>query len=216
LTCDPRIARRKLVRFVSVNADTLATAMARPLMECARHLGFGDALQAGASAAAAPRRCDGRGVRLGRPGGDQCGRRPCWFGGHRRAPARRDVPPPPGTATLCSTLIDAGTAVALASGFGGEHCSPYNMLMAVSFACSLMDLSPAEAICAATGNRACALALGHRSGSLEQGKVADLLLLNVTDYREESEQVVINHVHMVWKNRRAIYQEGEVTGWTAH
>jgi imidazolonepropionase-like amidohydrolase len=86
------------------------------------------------------------------------------------------------------------------------------MQMAVSFACSQRDLSPAEAICAAA-NGTCALALGHRTGSLEPGNVADLLL-KVTDYREVAKPVGINRVPMVLKNRRANYQEGEVTGWT--
>jgi imidazolonepropionase len=64
-------------------------------------------------------------------------------------------------------------------------------------------------------NGAYALARGHRCGSLEPGKAADLLMLNVTDYREVAEQIGVNHVHMVLKNGKVIYHEGEVTGWTS-
>ena len=40
-------------------------------------------------------------------------------------------------------------------------------------------MKPAEAITAATLNSAYALKLGHRIGSLEAGKQADLIILNV-------------------------------------
>jgi len=212
----PVLARRKLARIVSVSAEALEPAAARRILECARQLGFGIAVQAGASAAAARLGVEMEAASVSvdpvetGPAGDLAS-----SGGiavllpaaayprrlHRHLSAR--------------TFIDAGAAVALASGFGGEHGPTYNMQMAVSVACSEMGFSPAEAICAATVNGAYALALGHRCGSLEPGRAADLLLLNVTDYREVPEQVGINHVHMVLKNGRVVYQEGEVTGWTS-
>ena len=61
-------------------------------------------------------------------------------------------------------------------------------------------MSPAEAITAATINGAYALGCGDRCGSLQPGKRADLLMLNVEDYREIAHQFGVNHVHMVVKN----------------
>jgi imidazolonepropionase len=87
------------------------------------------------------------------------------------------------------------------------------MQMVISLACSELGLSQAEAISAATINGAHALGRGQRCGSLEPGKSADLLLLNVKDYREMPRQFGVNHVHMVLKNGMVVYQEGEVTGW---
>jgi imidazolonepropionase len=55
-------------------------------------------------------------------------------------------------------LLEAGAAVALASGFGFEQCPTYNMQMVISLACSEMGMSPAEAISAATINGAHAVA----------------------------------------------------------
>lgn len=53
----------------------------------------------------------------------------------------------------------------------------------IALACRYMGLTPAEAICAATINAAHAVGLGSKVGSLEPGKRADLLLLNVPSYR---------------------------------
>jgi imidazolonepropionase len=114
---------------------------------------------------------------------------------------------------LARTLIDGGVAVALASGFGLERSSTYNMQkMVIALACSEMGMSPAEAISAATINGAYALGCGDRCGSLQPGKRADLLMLNVEDYREIAHQFGVNHVHMVVKNGAIVYQEGEVAG----
>jgi imidazolonepropionase len=113
---------------------------------------------------------------------------------------------------LARTLIDGGVAVALASGFGLEHNSTYNMQMVIALACSEMGMSPAEAISAATINGAYALGCGDRCGSLQPGKRADLLMLNVEGYREIAHQFGVNHVHMVVKNGAIVYQEGEVAG----
>jgi imidazolonepropionase len=74
-------------------------------------------------------------------------------------------------------------------------------------------MSPAEAISAATINAAYALGCGAECGSLLPGKRADVLLMNVEDYRELPYRFGINHTLMVFKNRTAIYQEGEVTHW---
>ena len=86
------------------------------------------------------------------------------------------------------------------------------MQMAIALACSEMGMSPAEAISAATINGAYALGCGDRCGSLQPGKRADLIMLNVEDYRELAHQFGVNHVHMVVKKGAIVYQEGEVAG----
>ena len=107
-------------------------------------------------------------------------------------------------------LLESGAAVALASGFGLEDGPTYNMQMVISLACSKMGLTPAEAISAATINAAHALGYGEECGSLEPGKRADVIILNVEDYRDLPYRFGINHVHMVLKNGEIICQEGEV------
>jgi imidazolonepropionase len=210
----PVISRRKLARFVSVSDESLDAAVARRCLERARELGFLLTVYAGASAAGARMAVEMQAASVALDSID-----PAAIADLARsrtiallAPASvyslRLKCPPPGRA-----LVDAGAAVALVSGFGLEQCPTYNMQMVISLACSEMGLSPAEAIAAATVNGAHALGRGHRCGSLEPDKNADLLLLNVKDYREMPQQFGINHVHMVLKNGTVVYQEGEVTGW---
>lgn len=81
-------------------------------------------------------------------------------------------------------LIDAGALVALATDFNPGTSPTFNMQMVLSLACSEMRMTPAEAIAAATINGAEALRVADRTGSLEPGKSADLIVLALSDYRE--------------------------------
>jgi len=54
----------------------------------------------------------------------------------------------------------------------------------MSLACTHMNMSPAEAISAATINGAWVLRLADRKGSIKPGKDADLAVFAVKDYRE--------------------------------
>ncbi len=209
----PVIARRNLARFVEVNCAAFEMAEARRYLECAKALGFRLRVRAGASTAAVRLALEldaasmilediaseeigslakSRTIVLLSPA-SQSQRRP-----ERHRPAR--------------ALIDGGVAVALASSFGLEHGATYNMQMVMSLACSEMGMSAAEAVSAATINGAYALGCADQCGSIEPGKRADLLLLNVQDYREVAHHLGINHVHMVVKNGAIVYQEGEVLG----
>ncbi len=57
------------------------------------------------------------------------------------------------------------------------------MQFIIALACRAMRLLPAEALVAATLNAAHAIGVGDRVGSLEPGKLADLLILDADDYR---------------------------------
>ncbi len=81
-------------------------------------------------------------------------------------------------------LVDAGAAVALASGFDSETSPTCSIPLILSLATNFMKLTPAEALTACTINAAWAVGLGSEVGSLELGKWADLLMINAGDYRE--------------------------------
>ncbi|MFB3826178.1 MAG: amidohydrolase family protein [Bryobacteraceae bacterium] len=106
-------------------------------------------------------------------------------------------------------LIDAGAAVALATGFDPRAIPVYSMQMALALA-ARAGMTAAEAVCAATINGAWALGRGQMTGSLEPGKQADLIVLNVPDYREAVHYFGINLVHMTVKKGAVIYREGAV------
>jgi imidazolonepropionase len=96
-------------------------------------------------------------------------------------------------------LIDAGAIVALATDFNPGTSPTPNMQFILSVACSAMRMTPAEAITAATINAAWALRRADRLGSLEPGKQADLIVMDVSDYREVPYYFGVNHCRITVK-----------------
>ena len=103
-------------------------------------------------------------------------------------------------------MIDAGAALALTTDInpGSAPCPSMPLVMAI--ACRYQKLSPAEALIASTINAAHAIGLGHRVGSLETGKQADLLILNTHDYRHLAYHFGGNLVERVIKRGRPVGQ----------
>ena len=81
-------------------------------------------------------------------------------------------------------MIDAGLAVVLATDFNPGSSPTPSMTMILSLAATHMKMTPAEAITAATINAAYSLNRGDQIGSLEPGKIADLVIHDCPDYRE--------------------------------
>jgi imidazolonepropionase len=69
----------------------------------------------------------------------------------------------------------------------------------------LLQLAAAEAISAATLNAAYALRRADRLGSLEPGKQADLVVMNVDDYRKIPYYFGVNHCAMTVKHGRIVH-----------
>jgi imidazolonepropionase len=101
-------------------------------------------------------------------------------------------------------LIDAGGAVALATDCNPGTCWCESMQFMIALACRTMGMTPAEAISAATINAAHAVGLGGEVGSLEPGKRADLILLDVPSYPHLGYRFGTNLV-------RTVVVEGQVT-----
>jgi imidazolonepropionase len=91
------------------------------------------------------------------------------------------------------SLIEAGAAVALATDYNPGSSPTSSMPFVLSLACTHMQMSPAEAISAATINGAWSLRLHDRKGSIEAGKDADIAVFNVSDFREIPYWVASNH-----------------------
>jgi imidazolonepropionase len=101
-------------------------------------------------------------------------------------------------------LIEAGVPVALATDFNPGSCFTLNMQLILSIACSQMKMTPAEAITAATLNAACSLGMSERLGSIEEGKQADIVLMNVPDYREIPYFFGVNHCAVTVKKGKIV------------
>ena len=87
-------------------------------------------------------------------------------------------PMPPGRA-----LVDAGAAVALATDFNPGSAFTESLPLVCSLACTQMTLAPGEALAACTVNAAHVLGRSARKGRIAPGFDADLLLLDVPDWR---------------------------------
>ena len=107
-------------------------------------------------------------------------------------------------------LIDAGAAVALATDFNPGTSPTVSMPMVIALACTQMRMKPAEALTASTINGAHALRIADRVGSLEWGKDADIVVLDISDYREIPYHFGVNPIAVTMKKGKVVYQEGKV------
>ncbi len=209
----PVIRRRKLASFVEVSCEKGAFNIdqARRYLLQARRSGFGLKVHADQSSPTG-------GARLAAEVEAQTAENLSWINRDdvRHLASSRTIAVVTSGSSLrtaldrsapARALVDAGAAVALASGFSPGPCATYNMQVAVSLACLQMRLTPAEAICAATVNAAHAIGRASHIGSLVEGRQADLLLLNVADYREIPYYFGVNHVHKTLKRGVTIFDE---------
>jgi imidazolonepropionase len=91
-------------------------------------------------------------------------------------------------------LVEDGAAIALASGYDARDAPIFSMQMVVALGVLHLRLTVEQAISATTINAAHAVGRGDEIGSLEVGKRADLLVLNLPDYREIPRRFGMNHV----------------------
>ena len=96
-------------------------------------------------------------------------------------------------------MIDLGIPIALATDLN-PNCWIENMQFIIQLACLNMKMTPAEAITAATFNAACAIGLNDKIGSLEKGKQADVIILDIPNHKFLPYHYGINLVKTVIKN----------------
>jgi len=102
-------------------------------------------------------------------------------------------------------LVDMGVPVALGTDFS-PNCWTESMALVVSLAAHQLGLTPAEALTAATINAAHAVGLGSEVGSLEVGKRADLLVLDVPDHRHLAYRIGARIAEVVVKDGRVVWR----------
>jgi len=108
-------------------------------------------------------------------------------------------------------LIDAGAIVALATDYNPGTSPTVSMPMILSLACTQLRMTPAEAITAATINSAYSLGRDKQIGSLEVGKLADISIFDVDDYREIPYYFGMNTCHTAIKRGQIVYSKSSLS-----
>ncbi len=101
-------------------------------------------------------------------------------------------------------MIEAGLTVALATDFNPGSCNCDSMQFVITLACLQMKMTPAEAITASTINAAYSLGLGDKIGSIEIGKKADILIMDMPSHQYLPYHFGSNNVETVIKNGKVI------------
>ena len=103
--------------------------------------------------------------------------------------------------TPARKLIDAGMAIAIASDYNPGSAPSGNMNFIVSLACIKMNMTPEEAINAATLNGAYAMDISEQYGSIATAKKANLIITKkMTSYLQIPYHFGNNPIHQVMIN----------------
>ncbi len=206
----PRVAKRKLAEFADCFCDREAFTVAecRSVLATARRFGLVPRIHTGQFARAGGIRLA---IEVAAASADHLD--------HATTPDIRALARSNVTATLvpganfhlgldrfppARRMIDAGVAVALATDFNPGTSPTLNMQFVLSLACAYLRMSPAEAIVASTANAAYSLRRSHRLGSLEPGKDADVIVMDVDDYRAIPYYAGWNHCAMTIKRGQIV------------
>jgi imidazolonepropionase len=101
--------------------------------------------------------------------------------------------------TPAREIIAAGGYLALATDLNPGTTWNESMQFIQALSCRYLKLTPAEAMASSTINSAKAISRDYLIGSIEPGKQADLLVLDVNDYRQLSYRYGTNLVRTVVK-----------------
>jgi len=103
-------------------------------------------------------------------------------------------------------MVKFNVPVALGTDFN-PSCWIENMQTIIGLACYQMKMTPAEAIVATTINAAHAINRAKEVGSLEVGKRADILVLDIPNHKFLGYRYGVNLVDKVFKNGKLVVNE---------
>jgi imidazolonepropionase len=101
-------------------------------------------------------------------------------------------------------LIDAGATVALSTDCNPGSSFTESLPLMITLAALKYKMTAAESISAVTVNAACALDRGGKIGQLKPGFPADIVLWNMSDYRELPYHYGVNLVNKVIKRGKTV------------
>ncbi|MEO8215962.1 MAG: imidazolonepropionase [Acidobacteriota bacterium] len=101
-------------------------------------------------------------------------------------------------------LIDAGAVVSLSTDCNPGSSMTESMQIVVQLACLRMKMTVEEALCAATLNGAYSLGLAGETGTIEEGKRADLVLIDAPNYLHLVYHFGVNLVTHVYRDGKPL------------
>lgn len=105
-------------------------------------------------------------------------------------------------------MVDSGVPVAISTDFNPGSSPTISLPFVQNLACMNMGMTMEEVLCATTINAAYALNRGDEIGSLEIGKKADVLILNVPNYKQLQYFYGMNHTDTVIKSGKVVIKGG--------
>ena len=105
-------------------------------------------------------------------------------------------------------IIDAGVPVAISTDFNPGSSPTISLPFIQNLACMHMGMTMEEVLTATTINAAYAINRGAEIGSLERGKKADILILDVSNYKQLQYFYGMNHTDTVIKNGKVVVRGG--------
>jgi imidazolonepropionase len=105
-------------------------------------------------------------------------------------------------------MVEAGCAVALATDFNPGSSPTASLALAASLGCSMLGLTPEEALTAVTRNAAAAIGQDDRAGAMLPGRPADLVLLDAPSYVHLSYRLGTNLVDTVIRRGEVVVRQG--------
>lgn len=104
-------------------------------------------------------------------------------------------------------MIDLGLPVAMGTDFNPGSCYSFSVPLMLSLGTLYMGMTPEEALTAVTLNSAAALERADRIGSIEEGKEADLILVDAPSYRFLTYHFGMNLVTTTVKKGKIVYMK---------
>lgn len=105
-------------------------------------------------------------------------------------------------------MIDEGVPVAISTDFNPGSSPTLSLPFIMNLACMHMGMTLEEVLTATTINAAYALNRGEQIGSLEAEKQADVVILDVANYKQLQYFYGMNHTNTVIKNGRIVVRDG--------
>lgn len=102
-------------------------------------------------------------------------------------------------------MIDQGCAVALATDFNPGSCFTESVPLIFALATLYMNITPEEAVTAFTINAAAAIDRADTIGSLDPGKIGDVIILEFPSYRYIPYHIGVSTVEKVIKRGKLVF-----------